>query len=600
MASKIFKVETVVVIVLIVILLNIINLDNNIFYHIFINLFTITVAIRVFNGTWNFRKINDNRIKEIEEREKKLKSSEEHLGVVFKKSKISLLRFDKNLKPLPLFNNESDCNKIETSNSLMSSYKGREKLNLMMKEAIVKCKNNREVIEIKINRETMIYDVTVELSLDQNNVISSVIVTTRDITENKKIETALNNKLQAIESIYNIATSFNYKNDSIYEKICESIALLLEAPVVSIGKIQNNHIVENVNYINGEYEHCDDEMNCNICKIMVSARTAVQISGDMLPLLPDKKNITIGNVRSFLGIPVFNRKEELTGIISVLNTKEQKYKDEQIKIMEIFARYILNEIEKETFVKELLQSREMALLGQLTSGVAHEVRNPLNAIWAITEALFVDFKGDKNNLIYKEHIHAQVKRLSRLMQDLLDLGKPHVFNDSFSIKELCEETIRLWSCNNANISNTIILDFDNSQSSFLVTGDSTKMQQVIMNLLDNASEHSPKGSAITISIRNSGNQFLIIKVTDTGRGISNEISNRIFEPFFTTRKGGTGLGLSIVKRIIENHNGTISIYNNNPPPGVTVKIRLPISDNLKKDNEKYVNSVDAKLTYNNN
>jgi signal transduction histidine kinase len=78
---------------------------------------------------------------------------------------------------------------------------------------------------------------------------------------------------------------------------------------------------------------------------------------------------------------------------------------------------------------------------------------------------------------------------------------------------------------------------------------------------------------------------LCFSISDEGPGISSDLMNRVFDPFFTTRKGGTGLGLSIVKHIVENHNGTISLINNTPAPGVTVKICLPltIDSNVSSD-----------------
>lgn len=534
---------------------------------------------KVLKRTEDLDFLNKNLQLEIEARkmkERELKKSEERMSLLLKSSRISITHFDRNLKPLPLFHNDKDPITSQHNFYRLSLLPGWQQLDKMMRTVIQNQKSIRDDIEFKISRESMFFDVVIEPSFDENNEISGVFVIALDISEKKKIESVLKKKHQAIESIYTIATSFSYQKENIYEKICQSIATILEVPVVSIGKILNNKLCGYDRYKNDKYEHSDTSVDCALCKIMLSAKTACQISGNMKELYPETLCLTTGGIKTYLGVPVLSRTGEVTGIICVLDLKERKFSADQIQLLEIFARYISNEIEKEMFVKELVQSREMALLGKLTSGVAHEVRNPLNAIWAITEALFLDLERDETNLVYKEHIHSQVQRLSRLMQDLLDLGKPHVRNDRFSFSNLCKETIRLWSQNDASKTHNILFIADENEK-FMIQGDSTKMQQVLMNLFDNASEHSPAASNIIVGITIPESGFLCLKVSDEGSGISSELMNRIFDPFFTTRKGGTGLGLSIVKHIVENHNGTISLNNNNPPPGITVKILLPLA-----------------------
>lgn len=533
---------------------------------------------KVLERTKDLDSFNKSLQLEIEERKKKereLRDSEERMSLLLKSSKISITLFDKDLKPQSLFaNEERNLSQFNFLQLLHTS--GWRQLERMMKTVLKNQKSVRDDIEFQLRKESLFFDVVIEPSYEENLQISGVIVIALDITEKKKIESLLKKKLQAIESIYTIATSFNYQKETIYEKICQSIAAFLEVPVVSIGKIQNNQVVGYTRFVNGTCEHSDNIVNCALCKIMLSAKTSCQISGNLQKMYSENRCLAIDDIKTYLGIPVLSRSEELTGVICMLDLRERKFSDDQVQLLQIFARYISNEIEKEMFVKELVQSREMALLGQLTSGVAHEVRNPLNAIWAITEALFLDIDGDDTNLIYKEHIHSQVQRLSRLMQDLLDLGKPHVRNDKFSLAALSKETVRLWTQNNAGRSHTIEFQCDDDKNPFFVQGDSIKIQQVLMNLIDNASEHSPAGSVIYVKIVESEAHHLNLVISDFGSGIPPEIINRIFEPFFTTRKGGTGLGLSIVRRIVENHNGTISLYNNDPPPGVTAKICLPL------------------------
>jgi signal transduction histidine kinase len=115
-----------------------------------------------------------------------------------------------------------------------------------------------------------------------------------------------------------------------------------------------------------------------------------------------------------------------------------------------------------------------------------------------------------------------------------------------------------------------------------VFADSQRLQQVFINLLENATHHSPEGSEIQLVIKKPVNERCAVQVIDRGSGVPDDLLPRIFEPFFSTRRGGTGLGLSIVKYVIENHGGTVAVYNNEPSPGCVFEIKLPIdkSQNL--------------------
>jgi signal transduction histidine kinase len=110
-----------------------------------------------------------------------------------------------------------------------------------------------------------------------------------------------------------------------------------------------------------------------------------------------------------------------------------------------------------------------------------------------------------------------------------------------------------------------------------VSADGARLQQVLLNLIENAAQHSPAGSRIILHIVEAAGQRVTIQVGDAGKGISPEKIERVFEPFFTTRTGGTGLGLSLVKHFVESMGGEVMIRNNDPPPGCTVELVLSIA-----------------------
>ena len=233
------------------------------------------------------------------------------------------------------------------------------------------------------------------------------------------------------------------------------------------------------------------------------------------------------------------------------------------------------QLAQEEMKVQLAQANELKILGLLTSGVAHEVRNPLNAISVVLEALFQEI-GEKPELIlYKEHIFTHVDRLTRLMQDLLELGKPIERSKitRIPIVSFVKEAVDLYKYSGHHERLLITVDGTDALETY-ISGDPLKLQQVFLNIFENANQHSPLDSVLNVTVFQDDSSCCI-QIRDSGTGIKPEHLKHIFEPFFTTRRKGTGLGLAIVKHILEEHRGSIHIRNNENAPGSTVEIRLP-------------------------
>jgi signal transduction histidine kinase len=236
--------------------------------------------------------------------------------------------------------------------------------------------------------------------------------------------------------------------------------------------------------------------------------------------------------------------------------------------------------------QQLIDAKKLESVGQLAGGVAHEVRNPLNAILTVTEALFkeTEIEGNPDYAPYIQHIRAQVKRLAHLMNDLLELGKsiPASNIHPVSLYELCRDTLALWQSSGMAENRLGLLEADHETASTQVLADGLKLQQVIFNLLENAGHHSPAGNSILLRLPDSAGQassdgMAVVRVIDAGRGIPEERLSRVFDPFYSDRKGGTGLGLALVRHFIGNMGGTVRLWNNDPPPGCTAEIRIPLA-----------------------
>ena len=234
--------------------------------------------------------------------------------------------------------------------------------------------------------------------------------------------------------------------------------------------------------------------------------------------------------------------------------------------------------ERKRIEAQLKESQRMEVIGRLASGVAHEVRNPLNAILAISEALIQEI-GDKSDYKpYLDHIRTQVDRLSTLMKDLLELGKPLKKTEFVRcpVAEICTGAVELWQ-QSSNMGGRAVRYVQNDTiANPVALGNSSKLKQVLLNLLENATQHSPEESEIVVELDQPEDGYVRIAVIDRGTGISQEVMQEAFKPFFTTRSRGSGLGLSIVKNIVETHGGRIVLVNNSPPPGLRAEVYLPL------------------------
>ena len=236
------------------------------------------------------------------------------------------------------------------------------------------------------------------------------------------------------------------------------------------------------------------------------------------------------------------------------------------------------EEEKTKLEVQLREAQKMEVIGNLAGGVAHEVRNPLNAIMALTDALDQEIGGNPEYGTFMMHMRTQVDRLTALMNDLLELGRPmeRSLLRKESLAEICALSIDAWKQSKWGKGREVVLSRPPNGKDVALLADGKKLQQVFINLLDNAAQHSPEGSAITIEVLESRGSSTEVRVVDRGEGIPDEVLPHIFNTFFTTRRGGTGLGLNIVKHIVETHGGRIRLFSNVPPPGCTASLIFPL------------------------
>jgi PAS domain S-box-containing protein len=232
--------------------------------------------------------------------------------------------------------------------------------------------------------------------------------------------------------------------------------------------------------------------------------------------------------------------------------------------------------ERKQLEEALRRQETLASIGSLVAGVAHEVRTPLFSISATLDA----FEGGTPEEMEEgaQLLRAQVRRLSNLMSDLLEFGRPPVLQmEPGGIEEILRRAVGLCGPLAAEAEVTVrpVL----AQGPLVVSRDARRLEQAFQNLVANAIQHAPRGSEVQIvaqPLQRYARDYVECRVEDGGAGIPEDSLNRVFEPFFSRRKGGTGLGLPIVQRIVEAHGGTVTAANR-PTGGAVFTVTLPAS-----------------------
>lgn len=228
-----------------------------------------------------------------------------------------------------------------------------------------------------------------------------------------------------------------------------------------------------------------------------------------------------------------------------------------------------------TEVKELeerlMTSEKMALLGQLSAGLAHELRNPLSAISGAVEVIKEDISPTPEHERLIGMATREIEKLNLLVEDFLILTMPIQKNkSSIDLGEIVSSTVDSFV---KTIRRPNIEIVNEVGREIYINAHSYRLKQAVWNILMNSIDAMPGGGKVTLSTELHEGKVLL-KFTDTGWGIEDRVKSRMFDPFFTTKEVGTGLGLAIVQKVIEGYNGEVNV-DSTPGEGSTFTITLP-------------------------
>lgn len=253
---------------------------------------------------------------------------------------------------------------------------------------------------------------------------------------------------------------------------------------------------------------------------------------------------------------------------------------ESQKLIHAIARDVS---EQHALTDKMVQADKLVLLGQLSAGVAHEIRNPLAAVNLNLQVLQRKFEKSDALYPYVETAMQGVERITRIVEVTLNFSRPALpdikgvnLNDSIS------SSLELVKANLKRKEIKVDIDFDDDLPT--VPADAKQLQQVFINLITNAADAIKDIGVITLKTYvEKGNkpkegEFVVAEVSDDGIGMSPEEMKKIFNPFFTRKAEGTGLGLPITQRIMHQHNGIIDVESKEGE-GTSFYVKIPIPIN---------------------
>jgi len=291
------------------------------------------------------------------------------------------------------------------------------------------------------------------------------------------------------------------------------------------------------------------------------------------------ENLILGSVVSILFILSVYLSEEKFDTVVYTSYLLKFFLIWAVILLSWFLLDIINKQKSEIIkIKEkLITSEDLAAVGEIAAGVAHEVNNPIGIISAYSEYLLK--KTSSDNPLYDDFktIQIEAAKCKKIVEELLNYAKPSMGAFQYcNLNKMTEEVISFAFMDNKE--GEIIIEKNFSEELPNIYVDVIAIKQAILNILLNAKQSikEPGGTIAIFTSYDKGNELVNLIIKDNGEGISKNDLKRIFEPFFTNKKGGTGLGLSITKRILDANNGRINV-NSEMGKGTEVIVSLPIT-----------------------
>jgi two-component system NtrC family sensor kinase len=493
------------------------------------------------------------------------------------------------------FSSKEEVLKLDAAESMYVDPEHREMfLSEMSRRGFVR--NFEFMLRRKDGREINVIESSVATRGPSGNIerYQGVVL---DVSEMKRAEDEIRRRNRELYVLNNIAVTFNQSFDleEILQLMLLQVAELLSADTASVYLFddgtdtlckkaafghRSSWVMENDRFPLPT-EFVDS----------IKAEHAEIIDQEHLPRLPEilKRMVELEGMRSWMWVMLW-RKEKLLGALTASSRLPRRFTPSQESVMIAVGRQLATTIEKIHLYHEtkkayedlrrtqeqLLQSEKMSAVGQLISGVAHELNNPLTAILGYTQLLETE-KLEPRIHEFIEKLHKQARRTQKIVQNLLSFARQHKPRRiHVDLRSVIEDSIALRDYD-LKVNNIVVeREFEPVLPS--VVADPHQLEQVYLNIINNAADamlEGARGGQLRIKLYQQ-NGHVVSEFHDSGPGISDP--KHVFDPFYTT-KGvgkGTGLGLSICYGIVQEHGGEISARNH-PLGGAMLEVRLPVA-----------------------
>jgi two-component system NtrC family sensor kinase len=417
-----------------------------------------------------------------------------------------------------------------------------------------------------------------------------------DVTEHKQAEWDIRRRNRALLALNGIGELLN-QSSALEEGLAAALLKVTELFSTDVGSVyfldESTGVLKRAAALGYRSEHAGQEERVRVSASLIEQirqAHATVLSG-ALPGLPEglrelhrQEDVQVSQV------VVLWAKDRIMGVLVVGCRDLRVFSTADLNLLFAVGNQIATTIDKSLLLEktreaydtlrhtqeQLLQSEKMAAVGQLVSGVAHELNNPLTAILGYSQLLKSEGYVQPRGLDYLEKLYKQAQRTHHIVQNLLSFARQHKPQRApVHLNQILEETLVLREYDMKLNNIAIHREFDADLP--LTSGDFHQLEQVFLNILNNAVDAiREKGGPGEIWIRTEvAGERLLVEFTDNGPGVSHP--HRIFDPFYTTKPvgKGTGLGLSICYGIVKEHGGEIQVRNS-PPRGATFTITLPL------------------------
>lgn len=374
------------------------------------------------------------------------------------------------------------------------------------------------------------------------SVDKGVVIVFEDITRKKEMEDQISDARKRLQAVFDGITDGIQVVDSHFR-------------VTAVNKSMTSLVKKTIKIGEHCYQSCSSGSGiCVDCPAVETFRTG-------MPASVTRK------------LPVQKIDSGVTGGEQVVEISTFPLVDRANRVVQV-VEYIKDVTEKVELSGRLEHARRLAELGEMAARVAHEVRNPLNAITGAAHYLSTEYAGDETLQKFTSLIKRQSIRVNQVASNLLTVSKPMRPNlSNVNVNAVLGQALA--SLRDLIREQGIAVEHDLTEGLPAIRADELQIEHAFSNIIRNAVEAMPEGGTLRLATALSGDgSWIEVGIQDSGQGIADEDRERIFQSFFTTKTKGTGLGLTIVQRVLKNHRGSI-VMERPETGGTRVLLCLP-------------------------